>query len=262
MNFADQIRYHVLVQSKRAGVGHIGSALSVADLIGVLYESILYLPSPRHPERDLFILSKGHAALAQYAALFLKGIISAEDLNTYAADHSKLSVHPEFHLQGIDFSTGSLGHGPAVAVGAALAAKMQNKTRRIFCLLSDAELNEGSVWEAMQFAAHHQLNNLIFILDYNKQQALGFTAEVIDLSPIDDKLRAFGWESTSINGHNRDEILQVLNTKTLSHKPRFIIAHTILGKGVSFMEKTILWHYKSMSDEEYHHALEEIKNAQ
>src|SRR6188474_452255 len=162
---AKQIRRIILGQSRRANVGHIGSALSVADILAVLYHDVLRIPKPRDPERDRFILSKGHAALALYAALSLRGWLNAADLETYCGDGSLLGVHPEHQLCGVDFSTGSLGHGLSLGAGAALAARLQRSPRRAFVLVSDAECNEGSVWEAIMFAAHHHLSNLIAIVD-------------------------------------------------------------------------------------------------
>ncbi|WP_204105817.1 MULTISPECIES: transketolase [Spirulina sp. CCY15215] len=249
----------ILEQSKRAHVGHIGSALSIADLVAVLYGNILNIPSPDDGDRDRFILSKGHAVLAIYAALFLKGWISEEQLNTYCANGSLLGVHPEHELTGIDFSTGSLGQGLSLGVGAALAAKLDNSSRRIFVLISDAECNEGSLWEAIMFAAHHKLSNLIAIIDLNGQQAIGYTQDVLNLSPMRDRWQAMGWNVKEINGHDRAEIVQTINNlETTSGKPHVIIAKTIFGKGVSYMENQIKWHYFPMSDAEYQQALNEI----
>ncbi len=189
-----RLRRIILEQSKRANVGHIGSALSVADILAALYGDILHLPSPDAPERDRFILSKGHAALALYAALHLKGFLSAEELNTYCGDDSLLGVHPEQALTGVDFSTGSLGQGLSVGAGMALGARMSGHAHRVFALLSDAECNEGSLWEAVMFASHHGLSNLVAICDANGQQALGFTDQVLTLEPLPEKWRAFGWD--------------------------------------------------------------------
>src|SRR5262245_46945861 len=164
MTFARQIRRTILEQSKRANVGHIGSALSIAEIIAVLYEKFLKVKDPADPERDRFVLSKGHASLALYAALALRGFVPKEQLNTFCGDATFLGVHPECELPGIDFATGSLGHGLPMAAGAALAGRLQESSRRAVALLSDAECNEGSTWEAVMFAAHHQLSNLIAIV--------------------------------------------------------------------------------------------------
>src|ERR1039458_3641581 len=175
---AKQIRRVILDQSMRAHVGHIGSALSVADIIAALYDGLLRVNDPKDPERDRFVLGKGHAMLAVYAAFFLKGWLTKEDLNTYCGDGTMLGVHPEYGLRGVDFASGSLGQGLSMAAGAALAARLQQSPRRAFAPLSDAECDEGSVWEAVMFAAHHKLANLIAIVDLNGQQALGYTDPV------------------------------------------------------------------------------------
>ncbi|MGD0575670.1 MAG: transketolase [Anaerolineales bacterium] len=254
-----QIRHIILQQSKRAGVGHIGSGLSVADLIAVLYDHVLHIPHPDDPERDRFVMSKGHAALALYAALFLKGWITEEQLNTFCADGSMLGVHPARGLPGVDFSTGSLGMGLSFGAGCALAAKLQHSSRRAFVLMSDGECNEGSVWEAAMFAAHHQLSNLVAIVDLNGQQALGYTADVLDLTPMGSHWQAFGWDVHDVDGHDVVQMAAVLDSfNTAEGRPHALIAHTVFGKGVSFMEGQIKWHYSPLSDEEYDRALAEL----
>jgi len=254
-----EIRRIILEQSKRAHVGHIGSALSIADLIAALYESVLHIPDPDDPERDRFVLSKGHAALALYAALFLKGWLSEAMLNTYCADGTYLGVHPERALRGIDFCSGSLGQGLPIGAGAALGARFQHSKRRVFVLLSDAECDEGSLWEAVMFAAHHHLSNLIAIVDLNGQQAIGYTEQVLDLSPMAERWRVFGWDVHEVNGHNLTGVVSTIESlDTLTGSPHVLIARTVFGKGVSFMENQIKWHYWPMSEEEYLQALEEI----
>ncbi len=254
-----KIRQIILEQSKRAHVGHIGSALSIADIIAVLYGEIMNIPFPDDPARDRFILSKGHAALALYAALFLKGWLPQEELNTYCADGSLLGSHPDRILKGIDFSTGSLGHGLPYGAGAALAARLQQSKRRVFVLVSDAECNEGSTWEAVMFAAHHRLSNLIVIVDLNGQQAFGYTKDVINLSPMAERWRAFGWDAQEINGHDPAAIAgTIAGLDVVAGAPHVLIAKTVFGKGVSFMENKIKWHYSPMSDEEYRQAIREI----
>ena len=256
---ASQIRQIILEQSKRANVGHIGSALSIADIIAALYAHVLRVPAPDAPDRDRFILSKGHAALAIYAALFLRGWMTVEQLNTYCADESLLGVHPERALRGIDFSTGSLGQGLSFGAGAALAARLQHSSRRVFVLVSDAECNEGSVWEAIMFAAHHKLANLVAIVDLNGQQALGYTGEVLDLSPMAERWRAFKWDVHDLDGHDAAAITTAIDDlDTTSGPPHVLIARTVFGKGVSYMERQIKWHYWPMSDHEYQQALDEI----
>ncbi len=254
------IRRIILEQSKRANVGHIGSCLSIADIVSALYGGVLEVAEPTDPERDRFILSKGHAALALYAALHLRGWLSAEELDTYCGEGSRVGVHPEHFLPGIDFSTGSLGHGLAMGVGAALAARAQGSGRRVFVLLSDAECNEGSVWEAAMFAAHHRLANVVAIVDLNGQQALGYTRDVLDLAPLADRWRAFGWEALVVDGNDVAGVAAALEPSP-GGRPRVVVAETVFGKGVSFMESQIRWHYMPMSDAEHARALEEVDRA-
>lgn len=256
---ADGIRRIVIEQSKRANVGHIGSALSIADILAALYGSVLNLPNDR-PQQDRLVLSKGHAALALYAALELTGHIPAGTTGTYCADDTLLGVHPERDLDGVDFCTGSLGHGLPIAVGAALAARLQKSTRRAFAVLSDAELNEGSVWEAVMFAAHHGLSNLVVILDLNGQQAMGYTRDVLDLGTPAQRWHAFGWDVHELDGHDTS-ILQttIRNLDFAVGAPHVVIAHTTFGKGVSFMQNVIDWHYLPMTDEQYFQALSELE---
>jgi transketolase len=256
---AGDIRRIVLEQSKRANVGHIGSALSIADILAALYGGAMAIPEPGDPERDRFILSKGHAALALYAALHLRGWIDAEALRTYCGDDSELGVHPEHRLTGVDISTGSLGQGLSFAAGAALAARLQGSRRRAFVLLSDAECDEGSVWEAAMFAAHHRLANLVAIVDKNGQQALGYTDDVLSLSGFDARWRAFGWDVHTVDGHDPAAIAAVVaGFDRDAGPPHLLVAETVFGKGVSYMEGQIKWHYLPMSDEEYQRACAEV----
>jgi transketolase len=260
----NKYKLKIIKQSKMANVGHIGSALSIIDILEVLYEKILEIKDAKSNQRDRFILSKGHAALALYVTLNINGFISDEELNSYCMNGSKLGVHPEHFVNGIDFATGSLGQGVTFAVGAALAAKIENSSRMVYCLLSDAELNEGSFWEAILFSSHHKLSNLVFILDNNGQQALGYTKDVIKIENISKKMLDFGFDSQVINGHDLLEIEKCLvkirnNYKENKiNKPSFIVANTVCGKGVSYMENTIEWHYKSMNDSQYNLALGEL----
>jgi transketolase len=258
---AGQIRRIVLEQAKRANVGHIGSALSVVDIIAALYGHALRISSPDDPERDRFVLSKGHAALALYAALHLRGWLSHNDLNSYCSDDTFVGVHPEHALRGVDFATGSLGHGLSMAAGAALAARLQNSPRRAFALLSDGECNEGSQWEAVMFAAHHKLSNLIAIVDVNGQQALGYTKDVLSLTPQGARWRAFGWDVHEVDGHDAAALNETIaGLETSFGSPHVLIARTVFGHGVSFMQNQIKWHYWPMSDAEYEQALAEIGN--
>lgn len=256
---AREIRRLVLRESKRANVGHIGSSLSIADIMAALYGGVLQLDATNSRERDRFILSKGHAALAQYAALHLVGKLSDGELATYCGDDSKLGVHPEHCLPGVDFCTGSLGQGLSIGAGAALAARMQNSMRRVFVLLSDAECNEGSVWEAIMFAAHHNLSNLIAIVDLNGQQAFGYTRDVLEPSPMIDRWKAFGWNVHDVNGHDIAEMQAVIAGLPATGRPNVLVARTTFGQGVSYMNSMIKWHYWPMSDDEYATALAEIE---
>lgn len=251
------IRLIILEQSKRAHVGHIGSALSVADIIAALYGRVLRLSTPDDPDRDRFILSKGHAALALYAALALRGIIPNEQLNTFCADGSLLGVHPEHDLPGVDFCSGSLGQGLSIGAGAALAARLQHSRRRVFVLLSDAECNEGAIWEAAMFAAHHRLGNLTAIIDLNGQQALGYTKEVCNIPNMAERWRAFGWDADEIDGHDVDALAEKMAHPGGDH-PQMLVARTTFGKGVSFMQNQIKWHYLPMTPDEYQQALAEV----
>jgi transketolase len=255
---AQRIRRIILEQSKRAAVGHIGSALSVADILAVLYGRVLRETDADDHERDRFVLSKGHAALALYAALHIRGCIDERSLATFCADGTALGVHPDSVCPGIDYSTGSLGQGLGVAAGYALAARLQRSQRRVFVLLSDAECNEGSVWESMAFAAHHRLANLVAIVDANGQQALGYTDDVLSYAPLAGRWSAFNWDVREVDGHDHDLLTEAMTRESVGGAPRVVIARTTFGKGVSFMERQIRWHYSPMSDAEFATALREI----
>jgi len=258
---ADGIRRTIIEQSKRANVGHIGSALSIADILAALYGDVLNLPEAR-PRQDRLVLSKGHAALALYAALELTGRVPSGTTGTYCADGTLLGVHPERDLDGVDFCTGSLGQGLPIAVGAALAARLEASPRRAFAVLSDAELNEGSVWEAAMFAAHHGLSNLVVILDLNGQQAMGYTKDVLDLSAPAQRWRAFGWDVHDLDGHDTAALRTTIESLDFAGgPPHVVVAHTTFGKGVSFMESVIDWHYLPMTDEQCRQAMSELEDA-
>ena len=257
------IRLTILEQARRAGVGHIGSALSVADIIAALYAGGMDISDPDAPNRDRLVLSKGHAALALYAALHQRGWLTREELNTYCEDGSLLGVHPEHRLRGVDFSTGSLGHGLALGAGAALAARLQGSSRRVFVLLSDGECNEGSIWESAMFAAHQELSNLVVVIDMNGQQALGYTRHVLDLEPMDRRWDAFGWDARVVDGHDVGAMLQAFDDlDPVTGPPHVLVARTTFGRGVSFMENQIRWHYFPMSDQEYARAVDEVRSAE
>ena len=251
----DQIRKIILVQSKRAGVGHIGSALSVADMVGAVHR-VLGNQEASDQDRHRFVMSKGHAALALYAALSLSGSLSDDDLDSYCADGSLLGVHPDHHLAGVDVSTGSLGQGLSVAVGFALAARLAGSERRTIALVSDAECNEGSIWEAAMLASHHRLGNLTVLIDHNHQQAFGYTADVLDSEAMADRWHAFGWNVSDVDGHDELAMATCLANTSASGQPRALVAETTFGSGVSFMERQIKWHYLPMSDDDFAAALE------
>jgi transketolase len=253
-----RIREIILEQSRRAHVGHIGSALSVADIIAAVYGRIANISTPEDADRDRFILSKGHAALALYAALALRGWIDMAMLDTYCGDESLLGVHPEHALRGVDFCTGSLGQGLSMAAGAALAARRDGSTRRVYALLSDAELNEGSTWEAVMFLNHQRLDNLCAFIDLNGQQALGYTRDVVEIPNVAERLRAFGWEAIEVDGHDVDALAAAALAPSAG-RPRAIVAKTTFGKGVSYMHNLIKWHYLPMDDEQFAQAMAEVR---
>jgi transketolase len=257
---AATVRQVIVEQSRRANTGHIGSCLSIADLIAAV------LPGLRggagDPDRDRLVLAKGHAALALYAGLHALGRLDRTALDTFVADGSSLGVHPEHALEGIDFSTGSLGHGLSIGAGAALAARLDGSERRTFVVMSDAECNEGSVWEAAMFAAHHGLANLVALVDRNGQQALGYTEDVLEPTPLVQRWAAFGWDVDEVDGHDADGLAARLEELDVtSGPPHLLLAHTTFGKGVSFMEGRIEWHYSPMSEEQYRQALAELDAA-
>lgn len=252
----DRIRLSILEQSYRARFGHIGSALSIADILAALFGGTL---RGEGADRERFILSKGHAVLALYAALHETGRIDRATLETYCGDGSALGAHPEHALDAIDFSTGSLGHGLSYAAGSALAARTLGSPRRTFVLLSDAELNEGSVWEAAMFAAHQRLGSLVAIVDLNGIQALGYTRDVIDLEPLGSRWEAFGWSVHDVDGHDADGLRATIDAlDPTSSRPHVVLARTRLGHGVSFMEDQIAWHYFPLSDEQFATAVAEV----
>ena len=245
-----------------ANASHIGTCLSMADLLAVLYGQILRV-DPKRPEwddRDRFILSKGHGAAALYSVLADRGFFPKEWLDTYCADGTKLSGHvSHYGVPGIELSTGSLGHGLSVGCGMALAGKRDGKEYRTFVLLSDGECDEGSIWEAVLFAPHHKLSNLVAIVDFNKIQSFGSVKEVLDLDPFADKWRAFGWAVREIDGHDIAAVQTTLATLPFeADKPSVVIAHTVKGKGISFMEGQLAWHYKSPNKEQLEKALAEL----
>jgi transketolase len=257
--FARELRRIVLEQSKRANVGHIGSALSIADLVAVLFGGVLRGVGDDDPDRDRFVLSKGHAALALYAALHLRGVLDPDEVESFCGDGTLLGTHPERELRGVDFTSGSLGQGLSTACGAALAARLDGSERRVFCLLSDAECNEGSTWEAAMFAGHRRLGNLTAIVDANGQQALGYTRDVLDLEPLAARWESFGWDAREVDGHDHDAIRAAFEQAPADVRPRAVVARTEFGHGVSFMTNRIEWHYLPLDDDQYRLALAEVE---
>lgn len=258
-----KIRRHGVEMTHLSGGSHIGAILSVADIIAVLYNDIANVDSenPKMPERDRVILSKGHAGAAIYAALAEKGFFDTEELKTHYADGSRLSGHVSHKgIPGVEFSTGSLGHGLSVAAGMALAAKKDGKKHNVFAVLGDGECDEGAVWEAALVANHFKLNNLVAVIDHNKMQSLDFCENTITLAPFAEKWKAFGWNVIDIAGHNHEELREAYEqAKASTEKPTVIIANTIKGKGISFMENDILWHYRFPHEgEEYDSAVAEL----
>jgi transketolase len=262
--FARDIRIQALQMVHRAKASHIGGALSMADILAVLYgpEGLLNVdPSdPTRPARDRFILSKGHACTSLYAALALRGFIPLAELETYGREGTRLMAHASSKVPGIELSTGSLGHGLPVGAGLALGAKRKGEGHRTVVLLSDGEMDEGSNWEAFLFAAHHRLDNLTAIIDANGIQSLGSVKEVMALEPLPAKLSAFGWRVREVDGHDTAALRTALAEAMAggSGKPAAIVARTVKGKGVSFMEDQLPWHYKSPSDADLEKALSEL----
>ena len=260
---ANKIRIHAVDMTSSGGSAHVGSILSIADILATLYGSILSVDSknPRWKDRDRFILSKGHAGAGVYAALAESGFMSVEKLKTHYQDGSDLSGHVSHKgIPGVEFSTGSLGHGLPVASGMALAARINKDNHRIFVLMSDGECDEGSNWEAILFASHHKLNNLVAIIDRNRLQSIRSTEDTLSLEPFSDKWKSFGWEVVEVDGHNHEEIFNACSyIKTPQHKPLCVIANTTKGKKVSFMENNVLWHYRSPQGDEYKAAIAELQ---
>jgi len=260
--FARQIRQISLKMVYQARASHIGGALSMADILAVLYSNVLHInpANPTDKGRDRFILSKGHACTSLYATLGLLGFFPLEELDSYGQDGSIFLSHTSHHVPGVEISAGSLGHGLPIACGLSLAAKRQNKEWKVYCLVGDGEMDEGSNWEAILFASQFKLDNLCLIIDYNKIQSLGNTNEVMNLEPLYSKFEAFNWNPIEIDGHSHTEIRNAFDsTYTIKDKPSVIIANTIKGKGVSFMEDNLLWHYKSPDIELYNKAMEELQ---
>lgn len=262
IELAKIIRKRILKMCYTSGSSHIGSALSIVEILITLYFRTLRI-NPQNPEwcdRDRFILGKGHASVALYAVLSERGFFDKKLLDSFYIDNGTLPGHLVMDMaKGIEVSSGSLGHGLPIGTGMAIVGKHDKKDYRVFVLMSDGECDEGSVWESAMLAGHLKLDNLVVIIDYNKLQSFGRVKDVIDLEPFADKWRSFGWSVIEVNGHNVQELTKVFNIIPLrNNKPSVIIAHTVKGKGISFMEDKLEWHYKSPNKEQYEMAIKEI----
>ncbi len=259
---AARLRGQVIAMSHQAGSAHLASALSCCDILAAAYWDVCRIDPvhPSDPLRDRFILSKGHAATALYAALAFRGFFPEALLDTFCADGGMLAEHPPAHLlAGVEAATGSLGHGLPIGIGMALAGRMRGERFRVYALLSDGENNEGSVWEAAMFAAAQKLDNVCVIIDYNKWQATARSNETLQLAPLRKKWAAFGWDATELDGHDVGALAAAMRrVPNGSGKPVALIAHTIKGKGVSFMEDDNNWHYRSPTAEEVARARQEL----
>lgn len=262
---ANEIRQDIIRMLGRAGSGHPGGSLSAADIVTALYFRVMRIDpdNPKDPGRDRFILSKGHAAPVLYAALANRGFFPREELLTLRKLGSRLQGHPDMKkLPGVEMSTGSLGQGLSVANGLALAGKLDGLDYRVYALLGDGEIQEGQIWEAAMAAAHYRLDNLIAFLDHNRMQIDGTTDQVMSPEPVADKWRAFGWDVREIDGHDMAQILQAVDqAQKVKGKPHMIIAETIKGKGVSFMENQVGWHGVAPKPDEIERALAELQSA-
>lgn len=260
LSFKRNIQESTLRMVTHAKASHIGSCLSMADIVAVLYDRVLSI-DPRNPDwqgRDRLILSKGHACAIVYAALAEKGFFPKEDLKFYGETNSPLMTHISHKVRGVEFSTGSLGHGLPFGVGKALGAKIRGEEWRTFVILGDGELDEGSNWEALLFAAHHELKNLNVIVDANNLQSLTTVDATLALEPLFEKFVAFGWDVSEVDGHDMVELERVLDHKSSNSKPKLVIARTVKGKGISFMENQVSWHYKNPTATEMASAIAEV----
>ncbi len=258
-DFARQLRARTLYMVHRAKASHVGSCFSIADILAVLYGKVLRFDplNPQCLERDRVILSKGHGAAIFYATLSACGYFSDKWLDRYGDNGSELAGHVTYGVPGVEFSAGALGHGLPVGVGMALAAKRDGRRSRVFVLMSDGECDEGSVWEAALLAPQLELENLMVVIDYNKIQSFGRVKDVVDLEPLTDKWKAFRWNVVRVDGHDHEALNQAFNLR-VTKTPTVIIADTVKGKGVSFMEDKLEWHYKYPNEEQLVKALVEV----
>jgi len=260
-DLALRIRKHAVRMTSLGRSSHVGSVLSCADILATLYARLMRVRphEPLWPDRDRFIMSKGHAGAGLYATLAELGFFPIERLDTHCQNGSTLCGHVATHgIPGVDFSTGSLGHGLPVGAGIAYALKIRAATSRTFVLLSDGELDEGSNWEAFLFASHHQLSNICVIVDYNKIQSLAPVSETLGLEPLMDKFRAFGWEARECDGHDHKALERALAPAS-DRAPVVVLANTIKGCGVSFMQHSVLWHYRTPQGDEFMAAMAELE---
>ena len=262
LKLASAVRKDILDMALISKASHIGSALSIVDILSVLYgNGILKFnnANPKYENRDRLILSKGHACMALYATLAECKFFNKKNLDQYGSNNSLLMAHVSHKVPGVEFSTGSLGHGLSFGVGLALAGKRKKNNHHVFVINSDGEMNEGSNWEAIMFAAHHNLNNLILVIDYNNLQSFDTIETTLKLEPLHNKMKAFGWKVITVDGHNHTDLNKAFKkAKKVKIKPICIIANTIKGKGVSFMENSVMWHYKSLDKNTHSNAMREI----
>jgi len=260
---ANWVRNQTLEMCVSVGIGHLASSFSCVEILVALYYGGILRFDPANPdrgERDRFIISKGHGAVALYPILADLGFFSRDELSNFCQGDGILGAHPDDNIPGVEVVSGSLGHGLSIAAGLALSAKMDRKGFRTIALLGDGECYEGAVWEAAMFAAHYELNNLTGIIDRNGLSVMDFTEKVLQLEPLEDKWKSFGWEVREANGHNISEIVDTLERVPYSkNKPSVLIAHTTKGKGISFMENVPIWHYRLPNDDEMKVVLEELE---
>ena len=262
--FSNQLRKNILEMAFSAGASsaHLGGALSIVEIVSVLFSKIMKMNNdPEWSERDRFILSKGHACLAYYAALCEKGFIKRNELKTFEKDDSNLLGHPVINKKlGLDFSNGSLGMGLSLGIGVSISIKKQNKNNRVYVILGDGECNEGSVWEAAMAAVHFKLDNIVVIVDNNNFQQTGSREQIMDTKNLKEKWESFGWNVYQLDGHDVDHLYETLSTKCISGKPTAIIAKTIKGKGFSFSENNNDWHHSVLTKKLYDTALKELND--
>ncbi len=257
---AKTIRRHIINMTHAGNGSHVASGLSIADIMAVLYGSVMRykVTEPKWLARDRFILSKGHAGAVVYAVLAEVGFFPTEKLAEHCQNGSLLSGHVSHKgIAGVEFSTGSLGHGLSVGAGMAYAAKLAEQSHHVYVVMSDGECDEGSNWEAILFANHHRLNNLTAVVDYNKLQSITSVEETLALEPFADKWRSFGWYVTEVDGHDHQQLTDALKYVD-KNRPHCVLAHTTKGKGISFMENKVVWHYRSPQGEDYNNALKEL----